>query len=239
MPAFEISDELLFLLITVLDLTVMLICWKAGRRWLELFVVLNYIFAFTGVVKFTEIMGYSVTVGSVFYAAIFLGTDIITEHYGKRAGFQMVWKVFFGTTALMIAQQLMLLLSHTPETQVASDAMDALYATGPRLVAAGVVVFLFVQRFDIWFYHWIHKKTQGKMLWLRNIASTTCSQFIDSILFFSLAFYGVMPNDILIEVMVVAFVMKFIVALADTPFIYLSYWIKGKKLSEAKHIPEA
>lgn len=231
------SDEILFVVITLLDLCVMIACWKAGRRWLEIFVILNYIFANLFIQKFTDILGYHVTIASVFYAAIYLGTDIITEHFGKKAGFQMVWRCFFAILALTIAEQAVLLLSHTPETEAVSMAMDTLFSAVPRITFASLLAFLIIQRFDIWFYHWIHQKTKGKHLWLRNIASTTASQALDTVLFFGVAFYGVLENEVLFSIAVLGFIMKFIVALLDTPFIYLSYWIKGKSLKEASHIP--
>lgn len=235
----NISDELLFILITIIDLTVMLACWKAGRRWLELFVVLNYVFANLFVQKFTDFWGFYTSGSAIFYAAIFMGTDIITEHYGKKAGFQMIWKAFFAIAALMVAQQLVLLLGNTEDSLGASEAMEVLFSAVPRITFASLIAFIIVQRFDIWLYHWIHKKTKGKMLWLRNIVSTSTSQVLDSVLFFGVAFYGVLPSAVLLQAIISGIVVKLIVALIDTPFIYLSYWVKGRKLSEATYIPDA
>ncbi len=231
------SDEFLFILIAVIDLSVMLCMWRMGRRWLELFIILNYIFANIFVLKFTTIFGVETTVGAVFYAAIFLGTDIVTEHFGKKAGYQLIWRSLFAVLAFTFAQQAVLLLSYTESSAATSQAMEVLFSAVPRITFASFMVFVFIQRFDIWLYHWIHKKTEGKKLWLRNIGSTFTSQFLDTIVFYSLAFYGVIPMSILINLMVVTFIIKILIALADTPFIYLSYWIKGKKLSEAKNIP--
>ena len=233
------SDEFLFVAITFIDLAIMMLCWKAGRRWLELFIVLNYLFANLFIQKFTDIGGFTVAGGIIFYAAIFLGTDTITEHFGKRAGYQLIWKSFFAVFIMTLAQQAVLLLGTVEQSAVASEAMDTLFSAVPRITFASMVVFIFVQRFDVWFYHWIHKRTRGQFLWLRNCVSTAVSQFLDTTIFFTLAFYGTMPNDILLNMIVVGFTFKAIIALMDTPFIYMSYWIKGKKLSEAAHIPQS
>jgi uncharacterized integral membrane protein (TIGR00697 family) len=232
------SDELLFILIALADLVVMLLMWKMGRRWLELFIILNYIFASLFVQKFSPVFGITTTITACFYAAIFLGTDIITEHFGKKAGYRLIWQAFFAVLALTVVQQLVLELPHTPETATMAGAMDTLFSAVPRVTAASLFTFLVVQRFDIWLYHWIHKKTKGAHLWLRNIVSTATSQLIDTVMFFGLAFYGLMPLEVLIQIGIVGYIVKLIVALADTPFIYLSYWVKGKKLSESQHIPE-
>ena len=231
------SNELLFALIAFVDLFVILLAWKRGRRWLELFIIMNYVFAFLFVQKFSIVFGYEVTVGSVFYAAIFLGTDIITEHFGKKAGYELIWKCFAVILALLCAQQAVLLLGHTASSEEASGAMDILFNASGRILLVGLINFVIIQRTDIWIYHWIYKKTKGAKLWLRNIVSTTISQFLDSILFFGLAFYGTIPNNVLVSIMLTAFIMKFMIALVDTPFIYLSYWVKGKKVSDARKNP--
>ena len=232
------SDELLFISIALADLVVMLLMWKIGRRWLELFIVLNYIFVSLFVQKFSPVFGITTTITACFYAVIFLGTDIITEHFGKKAGYKIIWQAFFAILALTAVQQLILLLPHTPETEPMANAMETLFSAVPRVTLASLLAFLIVQRFDIWFYHFIREKTEGKHLWLRNIVSTSTSQLMDTVLFFGLAFYGLMPLEVLIQIGTVAYIVKLIVAFADTPFIYLSYWVKGKKLSEAQHIPE-
>ncbi|MBT7337536.1 queuosine precursor transporter, partial [Candidatus Peregrinibacteria bacterium] len=63
--------------------------------------------------------------------------------------------------------------------------------------------------------------------WLRNNGSTVISQFLDSIIFFGIAFYGVVPN--IWSLILTGYVAKLIVALLDTPFIYLSYKILQKR----------
>jgi len=61
--------------------------------------------------------------------------------------------------------------------------------------------------------------TKGKHLWLRNNLSTITSQTISSVLFFTIAFYGVYDIwPIIIETTIA----KCIISIIDTPFIYLS-----------------
>ncbi len=231
------SNELLFILIAIIDWAVMMYIWRMGRRWLELFIILNYVFANLFVQKFSMVFGYEVTVGIVFYAVIFLGTDIISEHFGKKAAYELIWKAFSAILFLFLAQQSVLLLGNTDSSESASNAMDTLFNANARIVLVSLAGFIIIQRLDIWIYHWFYKKTRGDKLWLRNIGSTTISQLLDSILFFTMAFYGTIPNDVLISIILTAFIAKLIIALIDTPFIYLSYWIKGKKLSDIKNVP--
>lgn len=79
-------------------------------------------------------------------------------------------------------------------------------------------------------------KFQGKHLWLRNNLSTTASQILDSSIFLTVAFYGILP----IWPMFWSFVViKFVIAAIDTPFLYAVRWyynspVGGKPLADAE-----
>jgi queuosine precursor transporter len=75
---------------------------------------------------------------------------------------------------------------------------------------------------DVWAFHFWKEKTNGKMLWLRNNASTLVSQLIDSTIFCLIAFYGVFPTAVLVEILITTVIFKAIVSVLDTPFIYLA-----------------
>ena len=60
-------------------------------------------------------------------------------------------------------------------------------------------------------------------MWLRNNLSTMVSQLIDTVIFCSIAFWGVFPTMIFIEIAVTTYLFKLAVAVIDTPFIY---WAK-------------
>ena len=67
---------------------------------------------------------------------------------------------------------------------------------------------------------------------MRNNLSTLVSQFIDSVLFFSLAFWGVVPFGVLVNIILTGYAIKIIVALLDTPFMYASYFVIGEKMPD-------
>ena len=81
--------------------------------------------------------------------------------------------------------------------------------------------------FDFW-----KNKTNGKMLWLRNNASTIVSQAIDSTLFMFIAFYGVSPKyDVafIITLIIPYYVLKVLLAILDTPLVYAGVkWLKSE-----------
>ena len=57
-------------------------------------------------------------------------------------------------------------------------------------------------------------------IWLRNNVSTIISQFIDTVIFITIAFYGVFPNNVVLSIIIGQWFIKILVALVDTPFVY-------------------
>ena len=91
-------------------------------------------------------------------------------------------------------------------------------------------VYLFAQFIDIRIYHFWKQKTKGRMLWLRNNFSTFTSQFIDTFtVIFLLCSFGALPWDLFVGLLVSGFIFKVLVALIDTPLLYLGVYLFRKK----------
>lgn len=225
------SAELVFFAILVIDLAFVLFAFRMGKEWVFAAIAANLIMVNLTGAKLVPVFGVVASASAVMYAAIFLATDILSEHYGKKAGYQSIW-VGFGVTILFVAvTQLVVLFNTIPDTLALSEAMRTVLEASPRIAVAGLFAYIVSQNFDVWFYHFIHEKTGPRFLWLRNNLSTVVSQFIDSILFFGIAFWGILPFAVLVQLILTGYVAKLVVALFDTPFIYFSYLIKRQKLS--------
>lgn len=227
-----LSNEILFIIATIVNLAFVLVAWRLGKTWLFLAIAINLLFTSIFGAKLITLFGFVVSVTGITYSAIFIGTDILTEHHGKRAGYQSIWLGFFALLMLLGIGQLFLLFEPFEFALVPSEAMDEIFGSIVRLVIASFIAYLIAQHFDVWFYHKIHEMTGERLLWLRNNLSTIVSQALDSVLFFTIAFYGTLPNDKLIELTIAGYLMKLAVAVLDTPFIYFSYWIKGKRVGD-------
>ena len=68
---------------------------------------------------------------------------------------------------------------------------------------------------------------------IRNNWSTILSQLIDNLVFTTIAFYGVYPIDVMFNIFLSTYIIKFIVALCDTPFVYIAdKMFRDKKILE-------
>jgi len=173
----------------------------------------------TSGIKLINLLGFVVPVGFIAYAITFTITDILGDVYGKEVSYVVVRAGFIANMVMLSLVYLgMVLPSLTPGMQ--NLYVKALTPTA-RIVFASMTAYLVSQHHDVWAFHFWKRKTNGKHLWLRNNASTVVSQGIDTLIFITLAFYGVVPNNVLLTMILCQWLWKIVVALLDTPFVYL------------------
>lgn len=223
-----LTNEVLFILMSLTSLGFVLIAFRLGKSWLIGLVSAQAVLMNIFVIKGMYLFGLAATGGNVLYASIFLATDLLGEHYGKKAANQAVRVGFFVSIFFLVASQF--ILKFIPaDYDIAQGAMQTLFTLVPRIVIASMVAYLISQHLDVWSFDKIKKLTNGKYLWLRNNGSTMTSQLVDSIIFTLIAFWGVYPN--LVQLILFTYIIKIVVAAIDTPFIYLSKVLKPKELN--------
>ena len=74
------SNELIFIISMVIDLSLILLLVRFGKDWIKILIVINLIMVQVAAVKNVELFGFVANASAVFYAAIFLATDMLTEH---------------------------------------------------------------------------------------------------------------------------------------------------------------
>jgi queuosine precursor transporter len=172
--------------------------------------------------KLVSIGSFVVPGGTLLFAVTFLITDIISEKFGKKYAIQAVWAGFYALIIYLVSVWIVLAWTPSSFALEASEAFSTVFSLAPRIILGSLVAYLIGQHHDVWAFHFWKKKTNGKHLWLRNNASTAVSQFIDSIIFVVIAFLGVVPN--IWTVILSVYVVKLMIAIVDTPFIYgISY----------------
>lgn len=226
------SNELLIILAALVDLSIVLIAFRFGKPYVIGVIVVNLIMVSLSAPKAGLIFGFYGSPQTIFYASIFLGTDMLAEFYGKRSGYQAIWTGFIALALLAFLGQVVMHFVPVPESEEYGEAFSTLFGGTWRIALGSFVAYMVAQQFDIWFYHKIKEVTDGKKLWLRNILSTSTSQGIDTLIFFPIALAGLVPG--LISIMIVAYLMKIAVAILDTPFLYLARRLMKNKLNNIK-----
>jgi queuosine precursor transporter len=102
-----------------------------------------------------------------------------------------------------------------------NDSFRLIFGFSTRIVLGSLVAYFVSQSVDIRLYGWIRDMfPHDNMLWLRNNGSTLISQAIDTSIFVLIAFIGTPYN--LIQIMFTTYILKAIIAILDTPFVYLA-----------------
>jgi uncharacterized integral membrane protein (TIGR00697 family) len=187
------------------------------------------------VIQTIELFGFTATLGNIVYASSFLVTDILSENYGKKEANKAIWIGFFSLIAMTILMNLALFFNPTAEafSQETYKSIETIFSFMPRIVLASLVAYILSQKHDIWAFHfWKKRFSSTKTLWIRNNLSTMVSQLLDSLVFTVIAFYGVFEMEILIEIFATTYLLKWLVAASDTPFIYIASKMKSKNLVE-------
>jgi uncharacterized integral membrane protein (TIGR00697 family) len=176
--------------------------------------------------KIINVFGLFVPAGVLAYSMTFLMTDAISEIWGKETAKRTVFGGFIGLVAVLLLIQISLVWPKAPFWKQ-EQAYQTIMGSTSRIIIASFIAYLISQFHDVWAFHFWQKITGGRHLWLRNNLSTAVSQFIDSSLFITVAFYGVMPVWPLIWSQ---WLVKLAIAFLDTPIIYGMVWLLRKKL---------
>ena len=218
------SNELIFILTVLIYLGSVLILYKAfGKNGLYAFAIFGTLLGNIAVCKNVDIFGVATTSGNVLYASTFLVTDILSEKYGRKDATKAVAYSFSIMILWMLGTQLILLFNPN-ENDYINESLKVVFSLVPRITVASMIGFVISQNLDVFLYHLIWSKTGNTKarLWLRNNGSTLTSQAIDTVIFTTIAFWGVYPTNVFLSILITTYVFKAIVALLDTPFMYLA-----------------
>ena len=168
------------------------------------------------------ILGRFVLPAAVFvYPVTFVVTDTVSEVWGKEEANGIVWLGLLANLIMTAFLYLGQVLPPAPFWEL-QPAYEAILGAVPRIVAASMIAYLISQLHDVQAFLFWRRVTAGRHLWLRNNLSTIVSQLLDSVIFITIAFAGTVEGAVLINLIAGQYLVKFILALADTPFCYLA-----------------
>ena len=227
-------NEVIFAVTVLLYLGSVLLLYKLfGKNGLYAFAIFGTLLGNIAVCKNVDLFGLSTTAGNVLYASTFLVTDILSEKYGKKSATRAVLYSFSIMLLWMLGTQL--ILWFTPnENDFVNESLKVVFGLVPRITAGSLAGFIVSQNLDVALYHLIWNRTGGgkRMLWLRNNGSTLTSQLVDTVIFTFIAFWGVYPAPVFISILLTTYLFKAIVALLDTPFMYLARKLRPMREEE-------
>jgi uncharacterized integral membrane protein (TIGR00697 family) len=218
---FAANQDLLWLLTITIDLAITLsLYWWFGKIGLYGVIVLNIMLSNLQGPKLTVIFGMPTSLGVILYSGIYFATDLLSERYGKLEANRAVLLGFASSLIVVFIVTVSILFLPAPQAVVVHNAITLLFGFTPRFVFGSLFAYLISQSFDVWIFHYLKEKTQGRHLWFRNNVSTLLSQAVDTVLYSLVVWWGIVALNQAIQLGIVKYIFKVIIALIDTPFIY-------------------
>ncbi|TXT53406.1 MAG: conserved membrane protein of unknown function [Promethearchaeota archaeon] len=163
-------------------------------------------------------------------------TDIVNEFFGRRETHRMIFIAFISQIVMTIFIWFSIELQAAPfwgldygsTPEEAQQFWTNFFGSTIRITAASWISFLITENLDALVYSKVRELTGGKNLWIRNVISDVPMLAIDSIIFVTIAFFGVFD---IWPVIFGQIITKWFFGVVDTPFMYLSRGIVDGRIN--------
>lgn len=175
-----------------------------------------------------KIFGITMPAGTLVYPLTFLLSDIITEVYGFKYARQAIWSALFFNIMFVAYGQIVILLP-SPDVVINPHYKDLL-SLNFRIILASFFAYIVAEPINSYLIARLKIASKGKYMGLRFMLATFFSSFIDTLFFFLMAFYGLIENTVLQQMIISSWAVKMTIELLGLPFsIRLSKLIKRKE----------
>jgi uncharacterized integral membrane protein (TIGR00697 family) len=175
---------------------------------------------------------FEISVGILPYPITFLVTDIISEIYGRKKANKVVLAGLFSSLFVLAIIMVANATQATEWSPIDNDVFSSVFGLTGIAVGASMLAYLLAQFIDIRVFHFWKKLTKGKYLWLRNNASTFTSQLVDTAtILILLCLSGSIAWDKFWLLLINGFLFKVIMAMIDTPILYLVIGLIRKRFN--------
>lgn len=174
--------------------------------------------------KVVQLFIFPVSITVFYFPITYIFADILTEVYGYSVARRVLWIVLLCSVLAGLLYQLVVFMPPAPGFN-ANAAYVQVFGQVPRMLIGGwIAVFageilndFVLAKMKIW--------TEGKHLWARLLGSTLVGQLVNTALFYFIALYGILPNDLLLSSIISGWLIKTAVEILLIPF---TYWVVNK-----------
>lgn len=164
--------------------------------------------------------------GAILFPCTYILSDVLSEIYGFRRAKRVI---IMGFVMSLMASLVFFLVQIAPigpgyENQ---EAFEAVLGFVPRIVAASIGGYIFGQLLNSYVLVAMKRRLGESNLWVRLIGSTLVGEFADTLIFCTIAFYGVITGAEFMNYLITGYVYKCGVEVVLLPITYrVIAWIK-------------
>lgn len=165
----------------------------------------------------------NLSVGMLSFPLTFVLTDLVNEFYGpagaRRITYVGLAMLLFTFVILWLAQ----VLPPDPNPRVTEEEFRKVFGGSLRLILASLIAYVVGQLCDIAVFAGFKRLLRGRHLWLRATGSTVVGQLVDTFAVNFINWAGTQETSYIIGLIVTSYLLKFVIAVALTPVIYLGH----------------
>lgn len=184
-----------------------------------------------------NIFGYQLNASVAIFVIplIFTVNDVIVEVYGKERARSVVRSGLLMIVLLLAFTLLATSLPPSARFAATEGAYDTIFHQSARISAASLTAFALAEFLDVFIFARLRQLLGKKKLWLRNNASNFISQFVDTTVFMTLAFYAFDKPfaanwSFLVSLIIPYWLLKCSMSVLETPLVYLGVrWLRSEK----------
>jgi len=169
--------------------------------------------------KIVDFFGFIFDGGTLLFPLAYIFGDVLTEVYGYKRARRVIWTGFVSAAVMSIVFMAIGAMAPAPgwENQA---AYDAILGVLPRIVLASLIAYFAGEFSNSYILAKMKIAQRGKQLWKRTIGSTIVGEGIDTLLFATIAFWGVLPFEIFIMLIISNYIFKVGIEVLFTPITY-------------------
>ncbi len=173
------------------------------------------------------------TAGLIVFPISYIINDCIAEVWGYRKARFIIWLGFIMNLMTVLFIQLAILLPAAPFWD-GQPAFEAVFSAAPRILLASFIAFLAGSFLNAYVMSKMKVSSGGKHFSVRAILSTIIGESADSLIFFPLAFGGIVSNKVLLTLIVTQACLKTLYEIIVLPItIRVVRWVKRIDGSDA------
>ena len=165
----------------------------------------------------------------IIFPISYIINDLLTEVYGYRKAMLVIWAGFVLSAFVAVAAQLVCWLPAPiyEENRVVADSFNSLFGLMPRTTLASLLAFLLGSHMNAWVMSKMKIATSGKRFGGRAVLSSLAGELCDSLIFYPLAFLGLMPFKAIVSIILTQVFVKTLYEVLVLPLTAaIARWLK-------------
>jgi uncharacterized integral membrane protein (TIGR00697 family) len=170
--------------------------------------------------KLINVGPFTLTAAILIFPISYIFGDALTEVYGYARTRHIIWMGLLVNLFMAVMTWVVIHMPPAPGWPFQHEFETALGLV-PRIVGASILGYWAGEFSNSYVLARLKLLMNGRMLWVRTISSTIVGEGVDTLIFVTVGFGGILSPSILVDTAIAAWIVKVSYEVAATPLTYL------------------